>query len=259
MNIRTLVAWAVAAVLALPAVASAQVNSLPSQPHLLVKGEAQREVIPDRFNIKLTLEAVDVAPEVARARVQEDATSVLSAFKQHHALSNSVQASTLSISPERRYENDRQVFKGTKVQRTLSADFSALDDVRQFLAGLKTSQSLQVSAITPAYSKEAEVRAELKRQAVEQTRVSAQELARAYGVALGGLYTVSTVAPNFAYGIQAGTWQGGRSQAGDGFGYSLDAIQVTGNRAAAAPLAESLEAGTLTLSENVYAVFLIAQ
>ncbi|MCW1777212.1 SIMPL domain-containing protein [Pantoea ananatis] len=139
MNIRTLVAWAVAAVLVLPAVASAQVNSLPSQPHLLVKGEAQREVIPDRFNIKLTLEAVDVAPEVARARVQEDATSVLSAFKQHHALSNSVQASTLSISPERRYENDRQVFKGTKVH--LSADFSALDDVRG------SSQSLQVSAL----------------------------------------------------------------------------------------------------------------
>ncbi|WP_413894673.1 SIMPL domain-containing protein [Pantoea ananatis] len=107
---------------------------------------------------------------------------------------------------------------------------------------------------SPPYSKEAEVRAELKRQAVEQTRVSAQELARAYGVALGGLYTISTVAPNFAYGIQAGTWQGGRSQAGDGFGYSLHP-----GGAAAAPLAESLEAGTLTLSENVYAVFLIAQ
>ncbi|WP_369977295.1 SIMPL domain-containing protein [Xanthomonas bundabergensis] len=251
--------WIIAASLALPAFAGAQVNSLPSQPHLLVKGDAQREVMPDRFNIRLTLEAVDFAPEVARKRVQEDATSVLAAFKQHHALGDSVHASTLSIEPERRYENERQVFKGTKVERTLSADFSTLDDVRRFLAELKTSQSLQVSAIVPTYSKETEVRAELKRQAVEQTRVSARELASAYGVSLGGLYTISTVAPNFAYGVQAGTWQRERGQASDGFGYSLDAIQVTGNRAAAAPLAESLEAGSLTLSENVYAVFLIAQ
>ena len=254
---RNIITVALIASLAWVGSAVAQVNSLPATPHLLVKGEARREVIPDRFTVKLTLEAIDQVPDMARTRVQTGAANVLGAFKQHHALSDSVQASTLSIEPEYRYENEHKVFKGTKVERTLSADFSALDDVRQFLAGLKTSQSLQVSGIVPAYSKETEVRAELKRQAVEQTRSSARELAKAYGVSLGGLYTISEVAPNFAYGIQAGTWRTERRQFADPRG--LDAIQVTGNRAAAAPLAESLEAGSLTLSENVYAVFLIAQ
>ncbi|MEB1530361.1 SIMPL domain-containing protein [Xanthomonas campestris pv. campestris] len=249
-------AWFMAALLALPAVAAAQVNSLPSQPHLLVKGEAQREVVPDRFGVKITLSAVDVDPGAARKRVQANAASVLAAFKQQHALADSVQATTLSIEPDRRYEDNKQVFKGTRVQRTLSADFGALDDVRGLLGKLSTSEELQVSGIAPHYSREAALRADLKRQAAEQTRTSAQSLAKAYGVRLGGLYTISEVAPDFAYGIQAGSWPSPGTQV-TAEPRASDIVTVSGSRAQSP--AESLEAGSLTLSENVYAVFLIAQ
>ncbi|MET0551379.1 MAG: SIMPL domain-containing protein [Xanthomonas sp.] len=258
MKTRTLVAWAVAAVLALPVVASAQVNSLPSQPHLLVKGEAKREVVPDRFGLTITLSAVDADPGAARKRVQANAEKVLAAFAQRHALAGSVQATTLSIAPERRYQEDKQVFEGTRVQRTLSADFAALDDVRALLGALATSEELQVSGIAPRYSGEAALRAELKRQAAEQTRSSAQSLAKAYGVRLGGLYTISEVAPDFAYGIQAGHWPSEPLRTQLVSAPPSPVIDLLAARAADG-VAESLEAGTLTLSENVYAVFLIAQ
>lgn len=254
MNTNTIGRWVMAVLLALPAFASAQVNSLPSQPHLLVKGEAQREVVPDRFGVKITLSAVDADPGAARKRVQANAASVLVAFKQQHALADSVQATTLSIQPEQRYEDDKQVFEGTRVQRTLSANFGTLDDVRGLLSKLSTSEELQVSGIAPHYSGEAALRAELKRQAAEQTRASAQSLAKAYGVRLGGLYTISEVAPDFAYGIQAGHWPSESSrQSLGGDNYRPTPLPMP------APAAESLEAGSLTLSENVYAVFLIAQ
>ncbi|WP_369934634.1 SIMPL domain-containing protein [Xanthomonas tesorieronis] len=256
MKTNTIGCWAIAALLALPAFASAQVNSLPSQPHLLVKGEAQREVVPDRFGVKITLSAVDADPDAARKRAQANAANVLAAFEQQHALAGSVQATTLSIEPEQRYEDDKQVFSGTRVQRTLSADFGTLDDVRGLLGKLRTSEELQVSGIAPHYSDETALRAELKRQAAEQTRTSAQALANTYGVRLGGLYTISEVAPDFAYGIQAGHWPSESRRQG----------LVSGNYRPTplpmpmpAPAAESLEAGSLTLSENVYAVFLIAQ
>lgn len=261
MKTRTLVAWAFAAALALPAIASAQVNSLPSQPHLLVKGEAEREVVPDRFGLTITLSAVDIDPAAARKRVQANAEKVLSAFAQRHVLAGSVQATTLSIRPERRYEDEKPVFEGTRVQRTFSADFGTLDDVRGMLGTLVTSEEVQVSGIAPRYSGEAALRAELKRQAAEQTRSSAQSLAKAYGVRLGGLYTISEVAPDFAYGIRAGQWP---SSDTDVVTERLNGIDILGGsrrRAASRgqAVAESLEAGTLTLSENVYAVFLIAQ
>jgi uncharacterized protein YggE len=238
-----------------PWVAAAQVNSLPSQPHLLVQGKAEREVLPDRFKITVELEQKDATPEAARTRVQADAATVLGLFKAQHALADSVEASSLSIAPSTRYVDGRHVFEGTMVSRTLSASFAKLEDVRAVLAGLKTSDHLQVSGIEPSFSDETKVRGELKRDAAAQTRVTARNLADAYGVKLGGLYTISEVAPNFAYGIQAGSWAGS-GLASAPAPASLDRVAVTGSRYL--EQAESLEAGSLTLSEYVYAIFLIA-
>ncbi len=252
---KSLVGWMLVALLAMPASVMAQAGSLPSQPHLLVKGEARREVMPDRFSLRIMLSSVDADAGVARAKVQAHAEQVLVAYRAHHALADSVQASSLSIQPDYGYQDSQRFFKGTQVSRTLSARFASLDDVRGLLAGLKTSEELQVSGITPGYHDEAAVRAELKRQAAAQTRESARRLADAYGVRLAGLYTVSEVAPEFAYGIRAGSWLGADGGEAD----QARPTDIASAPAPAAPRAESLEAGSLTLTENIYAVFLIAQ
>jgi len=239
-----------------PILAFAQANSLPSQPHLLVRGRADQTVAPDRYRITVELEQKDTAPDIARHRAQADAAMVLSLFKQQHALPETVQASSLSIAPSTRYVEGRQVFEGTAVTRTLAASFTKLLDVRAVLAGLKTSEQVQVSGIEPSYSEETRVRGELKRQAVQQTRVTAANLAKAYGVHLGVLYTISEVAPNFAYGIQAGSW-GEADRGVPAPPPPASVVSVSGERAL--DESESLEAGSITLSENVYAVFLIAQ
>lgn len=244
------------------ATAQAQVNSIPSQPHLLVKGQAERTVKPDRFTVTVALERVDFSPEQARSLAQADAAQVLKVFKDHHALPDSIEASTLSIQPKNDWEQNKQVFKGTQVRRTLAATFGKLDDVRQFLGQVRTSESLQLSGIVAGYSDEAGLRAELKREAAEQSRASAIGLAKAYGARIAGLYTISDVAPSFAYGVQAGSWPDSESNYG-GLpppppAPQADAgarVTATGSVAAA----ESLEAGDIKISENVYAIFLIAQ
>src|SRR3954452_17403116 len=83
--------------------ASAQVNSLPSQPHLLVKGQAERVVTPDRFIVTIALQRVDLLPEQARTLAQADAAQILKAFTDHHALRDTIEASTLSIQPKYAY------------------------------------------------------------------------------------------------------------------------------------------------------------
>lgn len=240
------------------AAARAQVNSIPSQPHLLVKGQAERTVKPDRFTVTVTLSRVDFSPEQARSLAQEDAAQVLKAFKDHHALPDSIEASTLSIQPRNDWEQNKQVFKGTQVSRSLVATFGNLGDVRQFLGKLKTSESLQLSGIATRYAGEAKLRAQLKREAAEQSRASAEGLAKAYGARIAGLYTISDVAPSFAYGVQAGVWPNSPS----GGGYPpppAPAPDVAARVADVTAEAESLEAGSIEISENVYAIYLIAQ
>ena len=237
----------------------AQANTVPSQPHLLVKGSAARAVMPDRFTVKVALESIDMQTDAARARVQANAERVLQLFAQHGAIDGSVRAANLSIAPTTRYRNDEQVFNGTAARRDLKAEFADAEALKAFLGDLKASREVQVSTAEPTYSGERRLRGELKAEAAAQTRESAKGLAGAYGTKITGLYSISDVAPNFAYGVQAGTWG---ASGGDGFGYSgggdtLDKVAVTGSRNRAAPGGELLTAAPITYTENVYAIFLI--
>lgn len=240
---------------------SAQVNALPSQPHLLVKGQAERTVMPDRFTLDFLVQATMPSPGDARAQVERNVATVLALFKANRALTDSIHASTLSISPEHAFEEGKQVFKGTKVVRRVRATFVRLEDVRTVLSGVESGPELQITGIRSGYAGAAGLRAELKREAAQQSRRSAEGLASAYGTRITGLYTVSDVAPSFAYGVQAGMWPA----AGDDTGVTPPAppaptadigatVEVTGTRIAPA----TLQTGTITFSENVYAIFLIS-
>lgn len=235
----------------------AQANTIPSQPHLLVKGEGRRTVMPDRFGLSLRLEETDMDADAARRRVQENVVRVLALFKQYKAVDGSVRADNLRINPATEYQQNKQVFIGTRVTRTLRGSFANPQQLQAFLAALKASEVVQVSSLTPSYSGEVALRRELKGEAAAQTRESAQGLAKAYGTRLGGLYSISDVAPDFAYGVQAGDWP---QSGGDDDDDYLDRVEVTGSRAkmpAPAPAGELVEAGPITYTENVYAIFLI--
>ncbi len=238
-----------------------QVNSLPSQPHLLVKGQAERTVMPDRFTLDFLVQSTMLSPGEARAKVERNVATVLALFKTNRALPDSIHASSLAISPEHAFEEGKQVFKGTKVVRRVRATFSRLDDVRTVLSGVESGPDLQITGIRSGYAAAAGLRAELKREAAQQSRRSAEGLASAYGTRITGLYTISDVAPSFAYGVQAGSWP----MPGDDTGTTPPAppapvadigasVEVSGSRIPP----ETLQTGTITFSENVYAIFLIS-
>jgi len=237
----------------------AQANTIPSQPHLLVKGSATRTVMPDRFTVKVALESIDMQTDTARARVQANAERVLQLFARHGAIEGTVRAANLSISPSTRYRNDEEVFNGTAARRDLKAEFPDAQALKAFLGELKASREVQVSTAEPTYSGESRLRGELKAEAAAQTRESAKGLAGAYGTKITGLYSISDVAPNFAYGVQAGTWgTPGRDGFGDGGeSTTLDRVAVTGSRYRASSGGELLTAAPITYTENVYAIFLI--
>ncbi|MEE7546552.1 SIMPL domain-containing protein [Xanthomonas sp. Kuri4-1] len=254
--------WIFASLLMLPLAATAQVNSLPSQPHLLVKGQAFRTVDPDRFIIDLKVSNTDLQPDLARQFVEERTRLVLDGLRRNHVLADSLYASSLSISPQSRYENGKSVFQGTRVERKIRGTFSSLKDVRAFLGGLDANENVQVLSMQSAYADAAALRADLKREAATQSRESAQGLAAAYGVRLGGIYSVSDVAPSFAYGVEAGTWSAATAPR-PGSSVSPPSPPAPeaprASRAGVQGTGESLLTGTITYTENIYAVFLIAQ
>lgn len=245
---------------------SAQVNALPSLPHLLVKGEANRDVVPDRFTVSLTLATTDMKPDTAREKVQSNLASVISSLKGSRAIRDSIDATVFAVGPSYEYEDSKRVFKGTRATRELRVTFPDADSTRAFVSGLAAGEEVMINGIEPAYSGEVLVRAELKTEAMLQTRDTANLLAKSYGARIRGLYSVSDVAPNFAYGIQAGQWPRANRRVGGvpappeeppvvfDDPSAVDSITVTGSRITP----ESIEVGTINIAEHVYAIFLLA-
>jgi len=145
------------------------------------------------------------------------------------------------------------------VNRTVRAIFNDQGALREFLAQLKTSEEVQVSGVETELSSESELMAALRQKAIESTREKAEVIAKAYGVRLKGLYSVSDTAPQFDYGIQEGSWPANYrwSRHGDGSS-TLDRIEVTGSRIKRAEV-ESFETGYVNYDDKIYAVFLISE
>ena len=250
----------------LPGQAPAQVNALPSLPHLLVKGEANRDVVPDRFTVSMTLSTTDMRPEVAREKVQQNLAAVIASLKGSRAIADSIDATVFSVAPDYQYEENKRVFKGTRATRQLRVTFPDADSTRAFLSGLAAGEEVMLNGIEPAYSREESMRAELKAEAMRQTRTTADLLAKSYGTRIRGLYSVSDVAPSFAYGVQAGQWPRANRRVGGlpappaeppvvfDDPSAVDSVTVTGSRITP----ESIEVGTINIAEHLYAIFLLA-
>lgn len=236
---------------------SAQVNALPPTRHILVYGEAQARAIPDRFKITVDFEEIDASAQLARDRLQKNYETVLQLLGDSGVLNGEIVATSLEIGPYERYDNKREedVYVGVSASRKLTARFSDTASLEKFLARIKVSEQVQVSGITTELSTENALKDQLRSKAIESTRRKAEDIAKAYGARIGGLYSVSDVAPQFNYGVREGNWQG--SYGWDGDSSTLDRVEVTGARITRMQT-ESFKVGYVNYTDKIYAVFLLA-
>lgn len=237
--------------LLLASIAFGQVNTLPSAPHLLVKGHAEVRIVPDRFTIHLTVDMTDMSPSVAREKVEAHMDQLFKALDVSGALKDRIHASSLSIQPQTDYEGGKYVFEGTDVSRSIDATFDSLEKLRAFIAKVPADKDVQIGHIDTARSDIEAINMQLRKAAIDNSRQAAEKIAAAYGMKLIGVYSVSEVAPDFAYGIQAGSWGGPQT---------LQTIAVTGSAPPAMPpppvAPMSLRIGTMSIEQNIYAVYL---
>ena len=253
-------AWLVVVLLSMAGAAQAQVNALPQARHILVYGQAQARAIPDRFKIELTFSVVDAKADVARKKVEAYLQAAIAELKASSVAESEIVATSLQIEPRSDYDEAqrKQVFEGIEVTRKLSARFSDQAKLKDFLSKLDTSEEVQVSGVTTELSSEPELRKQLRKKAIESTRDKAQVIAKAYGVGLAGLYSVSDTAPQFKYGITEGDWPTMYQWRESGDASVLDRVTVTGSRLSAAD-AESFQTGYVNFDDKIYAVFLISE
>ena len=229
-------------ILLLGAFFSAQLcaEALPSTPYVVVRGHAERNMVPDRVEIAITVQKTGLSVSEASASVESKTAAMVQSLKALGLKPAQITATNISISPEYRYDNATQknVFIGNQVNRSITAKFEDKKTLQKFLAQVPDGEEVRIGGISNSLSTQKAVESELLDAAVADAKKQAATLLDKFGQKVIGLYTVSQEVPSI--------------------GFESKAMYRSMDAAAAPPLGSTMEEGVITVNKDVYVVYLIS-
>ncbi len=215
-------------------------QALPSAPYVVVRGHAERNMKPDRFEISIAVQKTSLDVGEASAVVESKTGAMVKSLKALGLKPTQITATNISISPEYRYDQTTQknVFIGNQVNRNISAKFENKQTLQKFLAQVPAGEEVRIGGISSTLSTQKAVESELLDAAVVDAKNQAVTLLDKFGHKVIGLYTVSQEAPSI--------------------GFESKAMYRSMDVAAAPPLGETFEEGVMTVNKDVYVVYLIS-
>lgn len=221
-------------------------QNFQGKPFLSVKGHAEAKFKPDIFPLAVTISDAGMDAAKSQSLVEGLARKVLAETARLKVADSEMEIGNLSIDPNSDWnpETKSQVFKGNIYSRQIVIRFRRLDDLRAFISTMPASSALSLQTAEFEYSKSAEIKRKLRREAIEDGRKAAEEMASAVGKRLVDLFNVSDTAQSVV-----------RASSGYSFdGMSLDTVTVQG--AAISPDIV-LREGEITIAADAYLVYLI--
>jgi uncharacterized protein YggE len=234
-------------VLTVPASGAAQ--NFSGKPFLSVQGRAEARVKPDVFPIEITLNETSMDSAAAGARIERLAQGVVAAAEKLEVGGADIEIGNLSISPETKWNEDRdeEIFLGNSYERTIKLKFHSLEDLRAFIATLPDSKYVQAETSAFEFSGADELKRKLRRDAIEDAKKGAQEMAAAVGKRLIDLHNVSDRQQSSVY-----------SSSGYASGNTtLDSVTVQGSAIGRRASNIVLREGEIRISAEAYLVYVI--
>lgn len=231
------------------AATSATAQTIPSGPHIVVNGHAERSVKPDMFTLPMELSTLSKDASTA-AQIEKQTLGIVAKLKNAGVKDEDIKIDNLSIDSER---DDNMRFVGNWYSRSISANFDNKPALIKFLSDIGEIKNLEISSIRTGIKNIDLLKLDLMKEAVANSKHRAESLAALYGMRVLGVHTIST-----------------RSISGDEGSYgnnarTLDRVEVTGSRIRRVdaekkmPIEQVIEEGTIDLDEDIYAVFLIGK
>jgi uncharacterized protein YggE len=243
-------------VFALVAPTAATAQTFDSKPFLSVQGHAEAKVKPDVFPMIVTLKDLGMDAAKSQKVVEELASTVLAAGRASGVGDADTEVGNLDVSPETEWDDDKdvEIFKGNSYERTIKLRFHSLDSLRQFIEKMPMSRNLRLETGTFEYSDAPALKRKLRREAIEDARKGAQDMAAAVGKRLLDLFNVSDRAQSTIYAASGYSYQGDGYARGNGA--SLNKVAVVGAQAIRGS-SIVLREGEITVSADAFLVYLI--
>jgi uncharacterized protein YggE len=161
-----------------------------------------------------------------------------------------IEVGNLSISPQTEWDDkdDKEVFLGNEYERRLRMRFHDLESLRSFISALPEGRNLHLQTKTFEFSGALELQRKLRRQAIEDAKRGAADMADAVGKRLIELHNVSDRAQSTVYSAS-------------GYGRAdLDTVTVVGAATAESSRRRAelvLREGEIEVSADAFLVFVI--
>lgn len=164
---------------------------VPQAPHLVVSGYAEQKAEPDMLTLNVSVTALEKQGIKAKQQVDGKVAAFFGQLEGLGIKRSDVEAGNLVIFPEYQYpQNKKPELVGYRAQRQLAVKLYQLDKLSELMdtalkAGLESVSQIEYGLKSPqTIKKQARVGA------VEDAKIKAESLAKAFGMKLGKVYSV---------------------------------------------------------------------
>ena len=156
-----------------------------------VSGTGVVKIAPDVADLSVGVGITRPTVRQARADAAAQMTAVIAALKKAGIADKDIQTSGLSLDPVYDYSNNRQRITGYRVSNTVTATVRDLDTVSDVVDGAMKAGATDLNGLTFRVDDPAAAQAQARDAAVKDARAKAEALARAAGVSITGVQTIT--------------------------------------------------------------------
>lgn len=185
-----------------------------------VQGKVELEAIPDQAIVTLGFTITEQTVESAQTQANQVTKNIMSSVKNLGVTDADMKTVNYSIYPEYDYSELGQRVIGYRVNNTVQVTIKDTELVNQVIDASTQQGANQVGSVqfTLSPDKERELTTEARKQAIEQAKANANELAQLAGMRLGKIVNISESRHNdYMYPVAANS----RMEMDGGFGFDL--------------------------------------
>lgn len=177
---------------ALPGLFSAPLfaQGLPDGPHITVSGQGRVKVVPNVFEIHLSVQQRNKNIDAAKQYVDAHTAKAIAVARKLGIARHDITSTQIFIAPRYDYEDKTRRLIGYDVRRQVTLILRDTDKYDRLLDELVAAGVNGISGVSASYSDPAALSAQAFAQAVDAARTRAKQLAQAFGATLGKIYSI---------------------------------------------------------------------
>ncbi|MBK5144438.1 oxidative stress defense protein [Budviciaceae bacterium BWR-B9] len=195
MKLKALAMAAVVAMLPM----TMQAAEVPDGPHIVTSGTGTIEVKPDMATLLIEVKVSDKDAAVAKKQNDERVAKYMEFLEKNGIAKADIDAANIQTRLEYNYPNSNdssKVVKDYAAVRQVKVTVRQLDKLNTLLDGALSAGLNEIRDVTLGVAKDDAYRNEVRKKAVENAKVQAEELAKDFGVKLGPVFSIRYRAAN---------------------------------------------------------------